>query len=143
MRHEKSLFAILGAVISLAAFADAPFATARIELRDPKTDKAKVITSARFGDRDVCIVIKDVSTEDGDHALRLVIYDGGGREVYQAVSTVTARDRKWVSVTCYGFKSLRDAPGTWWYVAELDDQPLVSTELLVHPDAAASAPARE
>ena len=133
MRIDPKILVVVGAIVSFAANADAPFAVATFVKLDPKTRKEDPIPSARLDDREVCLVIRDVSTADGDHALRLVIYDGSGREVYQSVSTVTARDRKWKSATCYGFKVGRDAPGTWWYVAELDEQPLVSKELVVHP----------
>jgi hypothetical protein len=138
MRINPRILIMLCAMNSLTANADAPFAVATFVKLDPTTRKARPMPSAKLNDKDVCLNIKDVSTADGDHALRLTIYDGGGREVYQAVSTVTAKDKKWQSTTCYGFKSGRDLSGTWWYVAELDDQPLVSKELVVNPASPAS-----
>jgi hypothetical protein len=122
----------MAAVLSMSiAFADAPFATARFAKRDPKTWKDVPITSARIDDQHVCIILRDVSTLDGDHSLSMVIYDGAGREAYRSLGTITAKDKKWAHTICYGFNSDHDVPGTWWYVAELDDQPLVSKELVV------------
>jgi len=123
-----NIIAIVG--IPVAANAVAPFATIAFEKRVEGTDKTTPITSASLNDH-VCVRLRDVSTPDGDHSLRLVIYDGGAREVYQSVSTVTAKEEKWARTICYGFNRLRDMPGTWWYVAELDDEPLVSKELVV------------
>jgi hypothetical protein len=138
MRVNPKILIILCALNSLAVNADAPFAVAKMVKLDPTNRKALPILSAKLDDKDVCLIIKDVSTSDGDHALRLTIYDGSGREVYQAISTVTAKDKKWQSTTCYGFKVGRDVSGTWWYVAELDEQPLVSKDLVVKPISAAS-----
>ncbi len=115
-----------------SAHAVAPFATAKFEKRIEGTDKTTPIVSARLDDR-VCFRIRDVSTPDGDHALKFVIYDGGGREVHQSVHTITAKDGKWAYKLCADFNAERDLPGTWWYVAELDDEPLVSMELVVAP----------
>jgi hypothetical protein len=128
--------AALGLVAS--AHAVAPFATATFEKRIEGTDKTTPIASARLDDH-VCIRIRDVSTPDGDHSLKLVIYDGGGREVHQSVHTITAKNEKWAYKLCSDFNAGRDLPGTWWYVAELDDVPLVSKELTVSPVQAVSA----
>jgi hypothetical protein len=129
--HGKILLIItVGFGIAVAANAVAPFATIAFEKRIEGTDKTTPITSARLNDQ-VCVRLRDVSTPDGDHSLKLVIYDGGAREVYQSVSTITAKDGKWGRTICYGFNEQRDFPGTWWYVAELDDEPLVSKELVV------------
>jgi len=32
---------------------------------------------------------------------------------------------------CYSFRADRDSPGTWWYVATLDDVPAISESLPV------------
>jgi len=119
------------ALLVADALADAPFATATFVKLDPKTTKASPIASARIDDQHVCLVLRDVSTVDGDHSLSLVIYDGAGREAYRSVSTITAKEKKWGRTICYGYNSEHDTAGTWWYVAELDDQPLVSKELVV------------
>ena len=128
--------AILG--FAVAANAVAPFATATFGKRIEGTDKTTPISTARLDDH-VCIRIRDVSTPDGDHSLKLVIYDGGGREVHQSVRTITVKDGKWGFQLCPGFNTERDLPGTWWYVAELDDEPLVSKELTVAAKQAAGA----
>ena len=126
----------LGLVAS--AYAVAPFATARFEKKIEGTDKTMPITSARLDDH-VCIRIRDVSTPDGDHSLKLVIYDGGAREVHQSIHAITVEDGKWSYKLCSDFDPKRDIPGTWWYVAELDDEPLVSKELVVAPIQATTA----
>ena len=130
MRGKMILTTIAIAGVTFAANAVAPFATIAFEKRIEGTDKTTPISSANLADH-VCAVIQDVSTPDGDHALKMVIYDGGGREVYQSVSTVTAKAKKWGRTICYGFNEQRDLPGTWWYVTELDDEPLASKELVV------------
>src|SRR3954468_14100402 len=84
------------------ALADAPFATATFARIDPKTSKTLPITAALINE-DVCVLLRDVSTEDGDHSLRLTIYDGAGREAYGSVRTITAKDKKWGRTVCYGF----------------------------------------
>jgi hypothetical protein len=137
MQPKRILFVAAALGLTVAANAVAPFATARFEKRIEGTDKATPIASARLDDN-VCIVIRDVSTPDGDHILKIVIYDGGGREVHQSIRTITATDGKWGLTLCTGFNQHRDMPGTWWYVVELDDEPLVSKELVVEPPQAAS-----
>jgi hypothetical protein len=114
---------------SAVVFADAPFATASFEREIEGSDERVPISSAALGDL-VCLTVKDVSTASGDHSFRLVIYDGRGNEVHQSVTRITARENRWVYVSCYYYQG-RDMPGTWWYVAELDDQPLISKELKV------------
>ena len=137
--HRK-LAPTVAAALSFAVVANAaaPFATAKFEKKIEGTDKTTPIASARLDDH-VCLLIRDVSTTDGDHSLKIVVYDGGGREVHQSVRTITVTDRKWNYMHCPGFNVKRDQPGTWWYVAELDDEPLVSKELIVTPIQAASA----
>jgi hypothetical protein len=131
--HSKR-FSLLAATLglSLAVHAVAPFATARFEKRVVGSDKGTPITAARLDDY-VCITIRDVSTDNGDHSLRLVIYDGAAREVHQSVRTITVTDGRWAHTLCHSYNKRRDSPGTWWYVAELDDEPLVSKELVVAP----------
>lgn len=130
----KSLMLVASLLgLTAVAVADAPFATAAFEKEVPNSDERVPITSATFNDF-VCFVVTDVSTPDGDHSYRLVIYDGAGNEVHQSVNRVTATDHKWRYATCVTYKKNRDKPGTWWYVAELDDQPLVSKELVVIAD---------
>src|SRR6185503_21345517 len=101
---HRNLLPIVAAALSFAIVANAvaPFATAKFEKRIEGTDKTTPIGSARLDDR-VCIVIRDASTPDGDHVLKIVIYDGGGREVHQSVRTITATDGKWGHTLCTGF----------------------------------------
>jgi hypothetical protein len=123
-----TIITIIG--VSADVNAVAPFATMAFERRIEGSDETTPITSATLNDH-VCVRLRDVSTPDGDHSLKLVIYDGGGREIYQGVATITAKQGKWGRMVCIGFNEQRDLPGTWWYVAELDDEPLVSKELVV------------
>jgi hypothetical protein len=139
MRFSVTILLALGAGLTSLAIADSPFATAIFVKDDPKTNKAVPVSSVRIEDENVCLVIRDVSTVDGDHALSLAIYDGAGREVYRSVRTITAKNKKWGRTICYDFNQERDAPGTWWYVAELDDQPLLTKELVVARAASAGA----
>jgi hypothetical protein len=130
MANRLAMLATMALASSGPAFADAPFATATFEREIEGSDKRVAISSATLDDR-VCLVVKDVSTPNGDHSYRLVIYDGAGSEVYQGISRVTASGNKWSQVACFGYRKRRDVSGTWWYVAELDDQPLISEELKV------------
>ena len=127
----RNLMLIAAALGSGAiALANAPFATATFEKKVENVAKRIPVTSATMKDW-VCFVIKDVSTPDGDHSYKLVVYDGSGAEVHQSINRITAVGGKWSHSSCVGYDEDRDVPGTWWYVAELDDQPLVSKELKV------------
>lgn len=132
MSHKIPLLMITALGFAAVTLADAPFATATFERKLENSDKRERITSATMDDW-VCFAIKDVSTSDGDHSYKLVVYDGGGSEVHQSVNRITAVNNHWSFVTCIAFEKNRDKPGTWWYVAELDDQPLISKELAVAP----------
>lgn len=72
-----------------------------------------------------------VDADDGDHSLLISIYDGSGRQVYNAESTLTVSDGRTVNSTHYGFKDGRDAPGSWWYVASVDGKIVASESLVV------------
>lgn len=130
MADIRALFVTMAFVSPAVVFADAPFATASFEREVAGLEKRVPISTATLDDM-VCFVVNDMSTPSGDHTYHLVIYDGGGIEVHQSTNRITARDNKWGFVTCYGYQERRDKPGTWWYVAELDDQPLISKELTV------------
>jgi hypothetical protein len=130
--RKQVVLAATALALAVATFASAPFATASFQKRDDKTGKTVPIIAANLND-DVCIDIRDVSTPDGDHSLRMVIYDGAANEVYQSISTITAAERKWGRYICYGFNENHDRPGTWWYVAELDNDPLFDKQIQVGP----------
>jgi hypothetical protein len=130
MANKLAMLVTTALVSTAVVFADAPFATAMFEREIEGSDKRVPISSATLGDL-VCLTVRDVSTPSGDHSYRLVIYDGRGNEVHQSITRITARENKWVYVSCYSLQKGRDMPGTWWYVAELDDQPLISKELKV------------
>jgi hypothetical protein len=121
--------AMLGFAVTGAA--TAPQATGTFVRVDRVTKKWAVIDSAYLGEKDVCFDLESTFTPDGDHVLQVTIYDGGGREVYQARSTVTARRARWGDRTCVEGDVYRDLAGTWWYVAELDGEPLVERSLKV------------
>ena len=130
MRHRGLLTTALLSFAAASA-ANAPHATAIFVHFDRVANKEVAIDSAYLGEEDVCFDVEDKFTPDGDHAYQITIYDGGGREVYQSRSTVTARGAWWGYRTCYRLNDERDLAGTWWYVAELDDEPLVSESLKV------------
>ena len=66
---------------------------------------------------------------DGEHALQLTIYDGEGREVHKSTTHRNASNQSLGRTICSTFDEDYDAPGTWWYVVELDGEPLVSESI--------------
>jgi hypothetical protein len=130
MRLHNAVVVTLMVIGISRALANAPFATAEFGKIVPKTGKVISTSTARLDDY-VCVYVEDSSTPDGDHDFRLTIYDGGGNQVFRSEATVTAKDKKWHRRVCYKFAQDHDRPGTWWYVAELDDEPLVSKDIVV------------
>ncbi|MFC4312472.1 hypothetical protein ACFPN2_25540 [Steroidobacter flavus] len=70
-----------------------------------------------------------IQADDGEHSLQVNVYDGDGREVYIGQSTMVVKNGRGGGAVTYGFNRGRDAPGTWWYVAALDDKVVVSSSL--------------
>lgn len=87
------------------------------------------ITSATFQDKVFFRV--EIDAVDGEHSLEFNVYDGNGREVLYAERVVVASGNTVTSVMSYGYDVQRDAPGTWWYVAALDNEVALSRSLKV------------
>ena len=98
-------------------------------VRTPGTENLVPITTAKLGDK-INYLVKG-AVADGDHSLLFRIYDGAGREAFRGESTVTARKGLWGTGIGYGLKPETDAPGTWWFVVELDGQTVLSSSLEV------------
>ena len=124
----KKLSAFLVACMVVAPVWSNPApATGRFERELPGSDDTVVVTSATFDD-DICFKVTGFAS-DGEHISEIVVYDGSGREVARVIYPVTAKRARWAGGFCYRFRADRDVPGTWWYVASLDDLPAVSESI--------------
>ena len=132
MNTRRILVLAAGLFASLAIRAADQQVTTQFLVEDRETHKQTPVTTARL-DQFVCIRIHTVLTPDGDHAFELTLYDGLGREAHMSRSTITASNLSWGKTACFGYNPLHDAPGTWWYVGELDGQPLFSESIEVQP----------
>lgn len=126
--NRRLLVLAAGLCMSFAAGAVGPRVSTRFYIEDQKTHQRTFVSTARL-DQFVCIQIAAILTTDGDHAFTMTIYDGMGREVDFSRSTVTAEQGTWKRYSCFGYNRERDAPGTWWYVGELDGEPLFSESI--------------
>jgi hypothetical protein len=97
-------------------------------IEDPVTHKQSPAVEARLDDY-VCVSIHAELVPDGDHAMQLTIYDGVGQEVLRSTTRNSASGRSLGRLICYGPDEDRDVPGTWWYVVELDGEPLISESI--------------
>jgi len=127
---KQVLWLLAGLCLSVGAEAVGPTATAAFYIEDLVTHKQTRALEARL-DQYVCLSIDASLVPDGEHSLQLTIYDGVGREVHKATSrrNASSLDR----LICAGFDEDLDAPGTWWYVVELDGEPLVSESIEIRP----------
>lgn len=133
MQPTKQLLLLLaGLCASVSAEAVDPTATAVFQIRDPVTHDLKPALEARL-DQFVCLSIKAELVPDGEHSVQLTIYDGLGNEVHKSVNHKIVSDPSLGRTICRGFDEDHDVPGTWWYVVELDDKPLVSTSIEIRP----------
>jgi hypothetical protein len=112
-------------------FAASATATARFLVQVPGTDREIPVTSATISD--LVWFRVQFNIDDGEHSLQISIYDGKGKQVYDAESTLVAEKGKANNGTAYGYKADHDAPGIWWYVAAVDGKVLVSSSLKVNP----------
>jgi hypothetical protein len=133
MRSRQQLLAIVtGLCTSFGVEAAGPTATAVFEIQDPVTHKYKPATDARL-DQYLCLRIDAVLVPDGEHSVQLTIYDGLGNEVIRSTRRGYSSNLTLGRIHCLGFDEDHDAPGTWWYVVELDGQPLLSASIEVRP----------
>ena len=129
MKATKQVLLFLsGLCLSVSAEAVGPTATAFFSIRDPVTFKLTRALEARL-DQYVCISISAKLVPDGEHSVQLTIYDGEGREVHKFTGRKNASNQSLARSFCYGFDKDYDASGTWWYVVELDGEPLVSESI--------------
>ena len=66
---------------------------------------------------------------DGAHTMQLTIYDGAGKELHKSITQVHASNQLLHRRQCYGTDEDHEAAGTWWYVVELDGEPLLSESI--------------
>jgi hypothetical protein len=117
-----------GLFVSLSVQAVGPTVSTRFLIQDPVTHENTPAMTAHL-DQLVCLAVGAALTPDGDHSLSLTLYDGLGREADAMRYSVTAVSGFWGTFVCLGFNQKRDAPGTWWYVGELDGEPLFSESI--------------
>ena len=133
MQSSKQLLLLLaGLCASVSAEAVEPTATVEFQIEDPVTRHRTPALEARLDQR-VCISIQPVLVPDGEHSLQVTIYDGLGNEVHKVVTHKNVPNASLDTLFCHGFDEDNDAVGTWWYVVELDDKPLVSTSIEIRP----------
>ena len=133
MQLTKKLLVPLSALCaSVSADAVSPMTTAEFQIEDPWTHKMTPTLQARLDQR-VCLSVHARLVPDGAHTVRLTIYDGLGNEVHKIISRWVVPGEIRGGLLCHGFDVDHDAPGTWWYVVELDDQPLISTSIEIRP----------
>ena len=114
--------------MSVSAEAVGPTATASFYIEDQETHKKSPAQQARLGQY-VCVSIRAMLVPDGAHTMQLTIYDGAGKEIHKAISQVNASNQVLRRLMCYSTDEDHEAAGTWWYVAELDGEPLVSESI--------------
>lgn len=133
MKNKQELLLLAaGLCATISVQAVGPQVTTEFSIMDPKTHKLTPATEARL-DQTICLSIRGNLTTDGDHSYQLVIYDGVGKEAHLARTTINAERQRWGYKSCIGFDEDRVAPGTWWYVGELDGEPLFSESFEFRP----------
>lgn len=118
---------MLSLATSVAA-GDSATAEASFFKRLPNADRIEGIVSATFDD-DVCFRVRGTAA-NGEYLSEVTVYDGAGREVSRVMGPLRVESGRWGRIFCYGFRD-EDAPGEWWYVASLNDKPIVSESLIV------------
>jgi hypothetical protein len=130
MRNPQPVvLAFLLAAFSTAALAGIPQAHGGFSRQVRGTDRRVPIASAAISDEVYWTVY--VEATDGEHHLHFTIYDGAGQEVCNFERATEAQAGEARGVVSCGFDPARDAPGTWWYVAAVDDQIVLSNSLTV------------
>lgn len=97
--------------------------------RLPNSETWEKVTEATFDDK-FCIRLKGFAS-DGEHTVEIVVYDATGRETARVIAPVQARGATWATGFCPQSIKDVDAPGEWWFVVTLDDQPVVSASIPV------------
>ena len=129
---KQVLLFLAGLGVTASAEAVGPTATVAFYTEDRETHKKSPAEQARLGQY-VCMSIRARLVPDGDHTMQLTIYDGAGKEIHKAISKVNASNQVLGRLMCYGTDADHEAAGTWWYVVELDGEPLVSESIEIRP----------
>jgi len=133
MQARKQVLLYLSVLcVSVCAEAVGPTATAQFFVKDLETHKRTPALEARL-DQYVCLSIQASLVPEGEHTFQVTIYDGEGREVDRFTSRRNASGPSLGYGVCSGFDEDYDAAGTWWYVVELDGEPLVSESIEIRP----------
>ena len=132
--QSKSRFLLLlaGLCASGSVMAAGPAVTAVFQVVDPVTDRRTPTLEARL-DQKVCLSIDAGLVSVGEHSMQLTVYDGAGNEVGRYMRHRIVSDGSLRRLGCHDFDANHDVVGTWWYVVELDGEPLVSTSIEVRP----------
>jgi hypothetical protein len=117
---------------SVGAEAADPVVTTRFTIRDPVTFRETPALVAHL-DQYVCFKIHALLVPEGEHSLQWTIYDGLGNQVSKVVTRDFAAGSSVERGFCHGYDDDHDAVGTWWYVVELDREPLISASFEVRP----------
>jgi hypothetical protein len=105
--RTRALVLLAGFCASISAAAVGPTASVQFLIEDPVTHKHSSAVEARLDE----------------------IYDGVGQEVLRSTTRNSASGRSLGRLICYGPDEDRDVAGTWWYVVELDGEPLISESI--------------
>ena len=97
--------------------------------RLPNSEDRVRITEATFDD-EFCFGVKGFAS-DGEHTLEIAVYDASGREKARLITPVQAKGATWQRNFCPSAISDVDVPGEWWFVATLDDTPVLSASIQV------------
>jgi len=111
-----------------AAWANPPPAEYRFTKRLPNSEERVEIKAATFDDLQLCFNVVGFAS-DGDHAAEIAVYDASGREKARLFKTVLAKGVSWSISFCPATVKDEDAPGEWWFVATLDDTPVISASI--------------
>ena len=129
MKATKQVLLFLsGLCLGASAEAVGPTAAALFFIEDPVTHQRSRALEARL-DQYVCLSISARLVPEGEHSLQLTIFDGEGREVDKSITRRITSNQSLGRIICSAFDEDHDAPGTWWYVVELDGEPLVSESI--------------
>jgi hypothetical protein len=127
---KQVLLFLAGLGVTISAEAVGPTATVAFYIEDRETHKQSPAKQAQLGQY-VCMSIRAMLVPDGEHTLQLTIYDGAGKEIHKAISHVNASNQVLRRLSCYGTDEDYEAAGTWWFIVELDGEPLVSESIEV------------
>lgn len=115
------------AQVSGPALANPPPAEHSFTVRPPLSEERIKVTEATFDD-ELCFHVKGFAS-DGEHVYEIVVFDASGRETLRVTAPVLAKGAVWRGAICPSAKKDVDAPGEWWFVATIDDTPVISASI--------------